>query len=260
MKFLCQTNTISELSSLASSDRHSILISGPVGCGKTYLASQYAKFLSVGDFQIVQPTVQAIKDSIEECYTLDHPVVICIENLDTGVSAAAYALLKFLEEPIHSVYIVVTCRNINRVPDTIVSRSVCVATAPPIDSDLSTYAESRNINQYLALKSSDIWRCVRTFQDADIVLSLTPDQLDYFNKLSNVLQFNDTISNLMWRLGHYPDGTDSPLELVIRYLMEISNNFHVRQSGIQCISELSSSRIASHAVLAKFLFECKYCE
>lgn len=260
MKFICQQNTLNELSTLAGKDRHSLLISGPEGCGKTYLACQYAKLLNVEDFQTIQPTVQAIKDSVDICYSLDHPVVLCIENLDTGVSAASYALLKFLEEPMHNVYVVVTCRNINNVPDTIVSRSVCVLSAPPIDLDLIEYAKEKNASKYEDLKSLNIWKCVRTFGDVDIVLNLTPAQIEYFNSLSTVLTFRDTVSNLMWKLGHYPDNSETPIKLVIRYLIEASDDLHVRQAGITCITELSSSRLAAHAVLAKFLFECKYCE
>lgn len=260
MNFLCQQDAMSDLSTLSDNDRHSILICGAAGCGKTYLAHQYAKLLNIEDFQVIQPTVQVIKDTIDTCHNLDHPIVLCIENLDTGVPAASYTLLKFLEEPTHNVYIVVTCRNVNNLPDTILSRSVCVVSSPPVDADLVEYARSKNASRYAELKNYTIWKCVRTFNDVDTVLNLNQTQVEYFNSLSNVLSFNDSVSNLMWKLGHYQDNTETPIELVIRYLIETSDSDTIRKAGITCISELASARIASHAVIAKFLFECKYCE
>jgi hypothetical protein len=64
----------------------------------------------------------------------------------------------------------------------------------------------------------------------------------------------------MWKLGHFEDKTETPVELVVRYIMELVNTPHVKQAGIECISDISKGRVAQHAVLAKFAFECKYCE
>lgn len=260
MNFTCQKSALFELAKLAERRRHSILIEGVEGSGKTYLAQQYAQMLDVPDVQIVEPNVQSIKSTIEACYRIDNEVVICIENLDTGVSAAAYSLLKFLEEPNPNIYIVVTCRNVNRVPDTIISRSVCIITSPPIDTDIVIYATNKDNSKYTELRTRHIWSCIRTFKDVDTVMNMTPQQLEYFNSLSSMMEFKDTVSNMMWKLGHYPDNSETPIEIVIRYIVELSDNLHVRRAGIQCITDLSTSRIASHAVIAKFLFECKYCE
>lgn len=260
MNFICQQEAIKQLKDMASHNKHSILIEGPPGCGKTHLANMYANLLNVPDFQVVEPTVQALKDTVDSCCKIDTPVVICIENLDKGVLAASYAVLKFLEEPRSNVYIVVTCSNINKVPDTIVSRSVCIVTAPPIDSDIIQFASSLNFERYNELSKSRLWRCITTFKNVETILSLTPSQLDYFNSLGDMLQFRDSVSNMSWKLGHYPDNTETPIELVIRYMIELSNDSHVIKSGIDCIRDLTSNRIAPHAVIAKFLFDCKYCE
>ena len=260
MNFRCQESALLDLQKLCSGDRHSVLIEGVSGSGKTYLAMQYASMLQVADFQLIEPTVQAVKSAIDECCKLDNSVVLCIENLDTGVAAASYAILKFLEEPNPNIYIVVTCRNIHNIPDTIISRSVCVVTSPPIGADLANYAECKDITKYLERKNLVIWRCVRTFKDVDIVLNLTDSQLSYFDDLNKLICFKDSVSNMMWTLGHYSDSTETPIDLVIRYLIEISDSSYVRSAGIKCIQELNSARIASHAVIARFLFEVKYCE
>ena len=260
MNFICQQAAISELDSLAKSNRHSVLIEGPEGSGKSYLAKQYATLLGVPDFQEVVPKVDAIKETIDNCMQISTPIVLCIENLDTGVPAASYALLKFLEEPLPNVYIVVTCRNIKHVPDTIISRSAVVVTSPPVDTDVCGYAMMKNADRFKEMQLTRIWKCVRTFRDAEIALNMTNAHIEYFNGLTELAKFRDSVSNLVWKIGHYPDNSETPVEFVIRYLMDLVNTAHVRQAGITCISELNQSRIAGHAVLAKFVFEAKYCE
>ena len=113
----------------------------------------------------------------------NNKVVICVENLDCGVVSASYTLLKFLEEPLPNVYIVITCRNVKHVPDTIISRSAVVNTCPPVDIDISSYSLSKNPARFKELQNTLIWRCVRTFKDAETVLNMTSSQLSYFQNL-----------------------------------------------------------------------------
>lgn len=260
MNFTCQHSARDQLEVLAQYDKHSILIEGPAGCGKSYMAKQFAVMKCVDDFQIIEPNVQSIRDAIDACYTIDTPVVLCIENLDKGVAAASYTLLKFLEEPSDNVYIVVTCRNRYHVPDTIISRSVCVTTSPPIMDDLNRYASSKDATKFNILSCSypKLWACCSSFIDADIMLGLSADHLKYFDDISDMLKFNSTVSDMMWKFGHYPDNTEAPVELVVRYIIEVSDSFTVRKAGMQCLTDIQSGRVASHAALGRFLFECKY--
>ena len=260
MNFICQKNALKELDMLRLTDRHSVLVEGPSGCGKTYLAMQYAKMLNISDFQVIAPKVDAIKSAIDNCLEFNESVVLCIENLDTGVPGASYALLKFLEEPLPNTYIVVTCRNLKRVPDTIVSRSAVVVTSPPVDSDLTTFAMNSKQEQFSKIKMSKLWKCVSTFQDVDTVLSMNSAQLTYFSNLSVLATFRDTVSNIVWNLGHYPDNSETPVELVIRYIMKCVNTPYMYKIGIECLNDLALKRVATHAVLAKFAFQAKYCE
>lgn len=260
MNFMNQLNPKKELEKLADSDRHSILIEGPEGVGKSYLAIQFAGMLNILDFQTVQPKVDEIKSTVDACLRCSTPIVICIENLDMGVKSAAYALLKFLEEPLPNTYIVVTCRNIKHVPDTIISRSVVVSVPPPTMSDIEAYAVDKNNKKFKEVSASSIWRCVHTFKDVDTVLSMTQDNINYFTELSDIVSFKDTISNLVWRISHYPDKSECPVNLAIRCIMNLLPTNHVMKSGVECLNDLESRKMAPHAVLAKFMFELKYCE
>lgn len=260
MKFKNQESSLHQLELLSQSDRHSVLIEGPEGCGKSYLACEYQKLLGVEDFQRVSPNVQSIREAIDECIQIKNKVVLCIENLDTGVSAASYTLLKFLEEPTNNVYIVITCRNIDKLPDTIISRSTVVSLSPPLNCDIELFSEMKNSVKYNTVKSSPIWRCVRTFKDAETILLMSDTQLEYFKNILKNLSLKDTVSNMMWKFGHYDDNSETPVELVIRYIMYITDSPFIKRCGIECIKDISQGRIAKHAALAKFCFDIKYCE
>ena len=261
MQLVSQISAIEELTQLASQNKHSILIEGSVGCGKSYLANMYADLLHIADIavQYIAPNVNAIKDAVDACITIQTPVLLCIENLDTGVPAAAYTILKFLEEPTEHVYIIVTCRNIKHVPDTIISRSAVVNVAPPIQSDLLSYAKLRDAQRVTRLMSTKIWRCASTFSDIDYVMSLSDAQLDYFeNSYTTHMKFSDSVSNLSWSLTHFADNSEIPAEFAIRFLLSTSYNEVVKSACIQALKDLASARIGVHAVICKLLFECKY--
>lgn len=270
MQLVSQLESVKQLEILANNSKHSTLISGIAGSGKTYLAKHYAKLLNISDFQIVEPKVQVIKDAINSCYQTNKPVVLCIENLDMGLLTASYTLLKFLEEPLSYVYLVVTCRNIKQLPDTIISRSATVTVAPPTDYDLLSYGKYLNDSALDNLThTSNLWSCVKTLNDVDTVLSLTKGQIDYFNSLNDLVYSNDNISSLCWKLQNYSSNSENtnntelptaatPIELVIKYIMTFCNNDYIWKMGHQCLKDLSTGRISVNAVVAKFLFEIKY--
>jgi hypothetical protein len=255
-----QKSALEELAQFAENNVHTIIIEGPEGCGKTYLAKQYAKMLDVSDFISIEPKVSDIRHAVDSCIETKSPMILCIENLDLGVASAAYTLLKFLEEPIPTAYIVVTCRNIMNVPDTIISRCAVTTVTTPIVSDILSYAEQLNSDKYLAMKGSRLWDCARTFKDANTILNLTSGQQEYFKSLASMLSFSDSISNMMWKLGHYPDKSETPIDLVLRYIISIAKSERIKRIAIECLSNLSTTKIATHAILAKFLFESKYIE
>lgn len=258
MKFVCQRESIETLAQLAASDRHSVLIEGMAGCGKTYLVKMFAEFLNIPDIIFVNPTVQLMKTNLDACLSCTNPIVLCIENLDQGVVAASHVLLKFLEEPTSNVYVIITCRNLYRIPDTIISRSTVVKVSHPVKQDLDLYAESLDSNKYAKLSTRSVYECIKSFNDIDLVFKLTDVQLNYIEDLKNQLSFNDSVSNIAWKLSHYPDGSDLPISLVIQYIIAITTNNKIRRYALNCIKDLNLNRLGSNAVLSKFIFDCKY--
>lgn len=253
-----QTEAIQQLKELAKSDRHSILIEGASGCGKSYLAKQFAQYIGVNDCYTIQPTVQSIRDTIDQLYNISDTVVLCIENLDLGVVSASHTLLKFLEEPRSNVYIVVTCRNRYRVPDTILSRSTVVDMSYPTSSDLEDYAQITNDAKYQKLNKLPVWAGVRSLRDVDNVYKLTDEQIAYYDDIKSMLSFKDPVSTIVWNLQHYKDNTDADILFVLNFIMSITKNNGIQRKVIECVNDLNSSRLGSNAVLTKFVFDCKY--
>lgn len=255
-----QKEALDELKVLANSNRQSVLIVGPPGCGKSYLSQQYANMLHIDDFNTIVPKVTEVKESLDSCLQISNPVMLQVENLDLGVPAASYTLLKSLEEPMPNVYIVITCRSADRVPDTIISRSAVVNVNPPTNDDIDAYGRETNTLRFNNVASRLVWQCVRSYTDADAVLEMTPDEIEYYESLAEVCKFNDSVSNLVWKIGHYDSNKECNLELAIRSIIELMKKPFITKCGIDCIRDLNKGRIAQHAVLAKFVFNCKYCE
>ena len=257
MNFICQTESIKQLKLLADHKQHGVLVVGNPGSGKTYLAKQYSKFLGISDFYIINPVISDLKTMIDTCVESQTEVVICIENLDSGVIQASYPLLKLIEDCPSYIYVVVTCDNLYSIPDTIPSRCALVTINPPTKQDIDQYAKSKDTTAYEFLKDKKVWKCIKGFGDTDIVLKFTPENLKYFDNLDNLNFTKNAVSNLSWQLQHYEDKTETPLPLVIRYLMQnVCPKY--RKACIDCLNDLNENRISKNAIISKLVFELKY--
>lgn len=258
MNFEFQSKAENELKNLIQSDKHSILLLGGQGCGKTYLATNCAKYIGTDNVVCVESNVTDLRDAIDTSYSVSDVVLIIIENLDESTNRSSYTLLKFLEEPRSNIYIIVTCRNIKNIPDTIVSRSEVVNIGHPTEQDIIKYGRNIDLVKYELMSKRSIWNIVRSFYDVDTLYNLDTAKLDYFDELSHGLNFKDTISNMLWSFMHYKDNSEIDLVLVIRYILYSCNSLHVKQFCIEALKDIQQSRISQFAIMSKFLFECKY--
>ena len=252
----CQQNAINSLSQFAKADRHSVLIEGPQGCGKTYLAAEYGRMLNIVDLVSINATVADLRTMLDNCYSIDTPVVVCIEGLDDGQLSASYVLLKFLEEPKNNVYVVITCSNISKIPDTILSRSVVTTIAHPVKDELMQYITSK-YPEKLVLFNHPISKAFKTFKDVDVAVKLSSEELQYYEDIVK-LSYKDTVTNLAWKLGHYSNNEESNPTFVFRCILNSTTNNDLKRVCINTLKDLESKRMGSHAVLSKFAFDFKY--
>lgn len=261
LKLTCQKSCIDLMKLYADNDKHSIVVEGPIGSGKTFLAKSYFNMLGFNDVVVVSSRVNDIKDTFDQFLRVNNKVLIVVENLDSGVPACSYVLLKFMEEPSDNLYVVVTCRSKENIPDTILSRSMVAAVGMPTCDDISSYATDRYKDTYKKLKRKKIWSTVRTFSDVDEVCCLSEQQISYFSEWDNLNSFNQPVNVVSWKLSHYPDNSELNSSTLVKYIMEVNKeNKHVVNSCRKCLDQLNLKRIASYLTLTKLAFDIKYCE
>ena len=259
MNFQCQQSALVNLKQVCDADRHSIVISGCSGSGKTQLVKEWAKMLNISDVAVVNPSVNELRTVIDTLLDSHAPAVMCIENLDDGVVQAAYPLLKFLEECPEYLYVAVTCTNIRSIPETILSRCILIDVAMPTANDLEQFATSINFENFHSIEQKKIWKCAKSFNDVKVILDLDANKLAYFESLSNIIQFKENVSGIAWKLQHYPDNSEAPITIVIRYLMQLLQPNQIRPC-LECLDDLQANRISTNAIISKLIFELKYTE
>lgn len=256
-----QKNAIEQLKTCAKNRKHSIIIEGPSGSGKTFLAQQYMNMVGSSDLYIAYPKVSELRDTLDTVSDVENDVVICVENIETGVVSCSYVLLKFMEEPQNNVFIALTCMNTNDIPDTLISRSMVVTVAPPTHHDLDLYAESNYPKVYSSIKRQSIYKCASTFSDVDDICSMSSEQIDYFKKWNKLDSFYGSVYKTCWALGHYPDKSNVPIKLLIKYIMYVNKgNRHVIESCTECMNQLDKNNMASYLVIQKLVFDLRYCD
>lgn len=258
MEFKNQKLASEQLSLLAEHNIHSVLIDGCSGSGKTHIAMKYAELLKIDDVQIIKPVVNEIRESLESCIALTNKILIIVENADLGVLAVFSTMLKFLEEPLDHVYVIVTCRNIQFVPDTIISRCAVISITSPFHDDVLKYAKEKDTQKFDSLHGMKLWKILNSFSDVDFIYSLNNDNLTYIENTSIEWIKKLPISNSMWKLNHFGDNSSLPPEYPLRMMMNDSKNPYVKELCLRCLNDIQKTNIASHVVLAKFAFDVKY--
>lgn len=261
MKFSCQKRCAEDLERFSRTDCHSVVVHGPQGSGKTHMCLEYAKLVGASDVVRVAPKVSDLKESFDELLHLDNKVLLLVENLDLGVKSCSYVLLKYMEEPKSNVYVCVTCQNVQSIPDTVVSRSLVTYVQVPTKNDIASYSCKYHKEAFEHVKRCKIWKCVKTFSDADSVCSMTPEQISYVQKWQNLGEFSRPVATSSWNMSHYNGSSPLDASLVVKYVMMCNEgNKHVVSSCVRCLDMLRLKRVAPYMALSKLAFDLKYCE
>ena len=258
MNLQCQVEPLKELKLFSDSNVHNILIEGPSGCGKTYLSRQYSDFIDSDGFIEVGSTVNDIRTTIDDLYGTSSKLVLCIENLDSGVASASYSLLKFLEEPYDNIYIIVTCRNMYDVPDTIRSRCRMISVPNPTVDDINTFGKFLDLEKYEKYFKSELWMSIRTFTDIKYFYSLTDDKISYIIGLFKSDEFKGAVSDNVWKIRYFDDGSTTNVQFILKYLLYLNNGKQRRIYIYSCLDDLYKSRHSLHAILSKLFLDLKY--
>lgn len=254
----CEKELYDFLISYIDKGRHVFVVGGLSGIGKTYTTKQVADTLKF-TYVAIDSNVADVKEIVHsDLRDSDSNYLICVENIDTGVSGVQQSLLKSIEDYAPNIYWVITCRNLKYVQETVLSRSTVFNMSLPTDSDIKDFALSKGENTYDTVRKTPIWKAVKSFADVNFVIFLynqDKSKFDYFNNLVKI-NYGDTISNLSYKIQHYPDKSKIPLEFLFKFIIANTDNQAIRYSAIKHLVELD--RLGSYVVVNHFLFSVKY--
>lgn len=118
--------------------RFSIII-GPEGSGKKTLAKAMA-FALESRCNFIEPKIDAVREMIKECYTINNTMVYVIADADNMSISAKNAMLKICEETPKKAYIIMTVCDESSLLDTIKSRASIYHMSPYTPAELLDYA------------------------------------------------------------------------------------------------------------------------
>lgn len=249
-----QISAFSQLKTYADADRHVILIDGMHGVGKTYMANQYAELLNIPDFCVVPSVLSDVKQMIQSCTTASNRIVVCVENIDMAHTSVASVLLKFIEDIVSNVYVVVTCVNRCNIPSTVLSRCFCTTVGLPTSADLDQFMKAHHI--VLSSEQKILYKCVKSYSDIQQIVSMPLDKLSYFKELPEVLYAKIPISTKVYKLGHYSDKSSIPINLVFQYILCYTNPSNQIISCINaCVQDMIKYNVPPYISLLKLCLE-----
>ena len=118
--------------------RFSIII-GPEGSGKRTLAKAMA-FALESRCNFIEPKIDAVREMIKECCTINDTMVYVIADADSMSISAKNAMLKICEETPKKAYIIMTVCDDSSLLDTIKSRASIYRMSPYTPAELLDYA------------------------------------------------------------------------------------------------------------------------
>lgn len=254
-----QNKTIEQLKLASKLKNQSIIITGNEGTGKTFLAKMYANLIECENFITLKSSINDIREAIDQVFDIKDDVVICFENLDQAMLSSSYALLKFLEEPKSNVYVIITCRNLHHLPDTILSRSNVIEIGRPTKDDVEIYARNIDSTKYNLLHSRPIWKGATSLSYVKKILEMTEDEIQHYERCEKLLKSNKPISTILWELSHFKHNNQlCDTAFAVNYIIQTTGDLRIKMYAINYIDNLQKLNIAPHIILANFILHCKY--
>ncbi len=251
-----QQPALDQFKQYVDSNIHSIILSGFAGVGKTYISREFAKMHNISTFQVIQPKVQDIRESIDQSLRSSDRQVLCIENLDLGAFNTMGALLKYLEEPTPNVYIVVTCRNSAKLPNTILSRGLQITLNHPTFQDICNYAKHVNNRYYEVIREYNVFKQVKSLSEVDELLDLSLDKIQYYELAESKLFGSSKLSidQIIWGLNHFEDNSKCDPSWILKLICNVSSNDALKQASLKALIALEDGKISESAILGNLVF------
>ena len=257
MELTFQESSLKDLEYIADKDSHSILISGIRGCGKTYVANQFAKMKHISTFHSIQPKIADIRTMMSQSLSLSDNQVICIEDLDDGVYGTSQALLKYLEEPTDNIYVIITCNNVSKLTNTIPSRAIPVNIRHPVAKDLQEFAKYVNPSKYKQYYDSLVFKSCKSLSDIKSCMNFTYDQVQYFENYKNDNFLRGSVDSLMWNMSHFDDNQPCDISWCFKCIVTGDCSTIIKRASIDSLLQLEGKRISKKAILGEFAMRVK---
>ena len=127
---------------------HSSLLVGEEGCGKHTMSKYISE--EILKLPLIDISDNISYETIDNIYRTSNPTVYFID-LNNITEKDQNSLLKFVEEPLKSIFIILSCENLNLVLNTIINRCMIFELDEYRKKDLATFLPSNIDNKDLIL-------------------------------------------------------------------------------------------------------------